>query len=187
MGGLRVTVVDENDIPHRGSYELIRASGRQTYAMGFGADTLQGERVSTTLMPEGLYRSVRRGATFRARTDFSTVLAPAGALVHFKLVVDPANGSFRGGGVVLPEELGVVTEASPWNRRYSIAVTLPFASSRSVVGATNQTSLGLELFFDTYVTYQKDRNFLSGVFEIEEGFLKLDPEGTAAQPAAEDA
>ena len=181
-GGLRVTVVDENDIPHRGSYELIRASDRQPFAVGFGADMLLGEQLSTTLMPEGLYRIVRRGATYRARTDFATVLVPAGALVHFKLVVDPADGSFRGGGLVLPEELGLVAEASPWNRRYSVAVTLPFASSRNVVGATNQTSIGMEAFFDTYVTYQKGRNFLSGIFEIEEGFLRLDPEGTAAQP-----
>ena len=181
-GGLRVSVVDENDIPHGGSYELIRASDRQPYAVGFGADMLAGEQLSTTLMPAGLYRIVRRGATFRARTDFATVLVPAGALVHFKLVVDRADGSFRGGGVVLPEELGAVTEASPWNRRYSVAVTLPFASSRNVVGGTNQTSVGMEAFFDTYVTYQKGRNFLSGIFEIEEGFLRLDPEGTAAQP-----
>ena len=181
-GGLRVTVVDENDIPHRGSYELIRASDRQPYAVGFGADALVGEQVSTTLMPPGLYRIVRRGATYRARTNFVTVLVPAGGLVHFKLVVHPGDGSFRGGGVVSPEELGLVAEASPWNRRYSVAVTLPFASSRNVVGATNQTSIGMEAFFDTYVTYQRGGNFLSGIFEIEEGFLRLDPEGTAAQP-----
>ena len=145
-GGLRVSVVDGNDIPHRGSYELIRTRDRQPYTVGFGADMLSGEQLPTTLMPEGLYRIVRRGATFRTRTDFATVLVPAGALVHFKLVVDPADGSFRGGGVVLPEELGLVAEASAWNRRYSIAVTLPFASSRNVVGATNQTSIGMEVF-----------------------------------------
>ena len=133
-------------------------------------------------MPEGLYRIVRRGATFRTRTDFSTVLVLAGALVHYKLVLDRRDGSFRGGGVVLPEELGVTTESSPWNRRFSIAVTLPLASSRNVVGATNQTSIGMEAFFDTYVTYQRNRNFVSGIFEIEQGFLKLDPEGTAATP-----
>ena len=181
-GGLRVSVVDANDVPHRGSYEIFRASDRQPFAVGFGADTLQGEQVSTTLMPADLYRIVRRGATFRTRSDFSTVLVPAGALVHYKLVVDRRDGSFRGGGVVLPEELGVTTESSPWNRRFSIAVTLPLTSSRNVVGATNQTSIGMEAFFDTYITYQRNRNLVSGIFEIEQGFLKLDPEGTAAPP-----
>ena len=92
------------------------------------------------------------------------MIVPAGALVHYKLVADDATGSFRGGGV-LPEELGVTTESSPWNRRFSIAVTLPLASRRNVVGATNQTSIGMEAFVDTYITYQRNRNFVSGIFE----------------------
>ena len=180
--GLRVEVVDENNIPHRGSYELIRVSDRQPYVVGFGADTLVGERLTTLLAPEGLYRIVRRGSNYRARTDFSTVLLPEGALVHYKLVLDPQTGALRGAGVVPPEELGEVTEANPLNQRYSIGVSLPFASTTNVVGAPNQTSVGLDVFFDAYLTYRKDQNFLSGIFEIEEGFVRLDPEAQATVP-----
>lgn len=181
-GGLRIEVVDENNIPHRGSFELIRVENRQPYVVGFGADTLQGERIATLLVPEGLYRIVRRGSNYRARTDFSTVLVPEGALVHYKLVLDPSNGGLRGAGVVPPEEIGIVTDESPWDRRYSIGLSLPYASTRNVVGAPNQTSVATDLFFDTYLTYQSGQNFLSSILEIEQGILKLNPEGTNAVP-----
>ena len=181
-GGLKIDVVDENNVPHRGSYELIRLEDRQPYTVGYGADTLQGERLRTILLPPGLYRIVRPGANYRARTDFATVVVPSGGLVHYKLVVDPDSGHFRGAGVVPPEEVGVVTGVSPWNRRYGIGVSLPFASNRNVVGSNNQTSVAADLFFDTYLTYREGPDFASAIVELEEGFLKLDPEGADAVP-----
>ena len=133
-------------------------------------------------MPPGLYRIVQPGATYRARTDFATVLAPEGGLVHYKLVINRANGQFRGAGVVLPAELGVVPEVSPWNRRYMLGLSAPFNSTRNVVGENNQTTFGTELFFDTYVTYQRDRDLFSSVLELESGFQKVKPEASAATP-----
>ena len=108
-GALVVEVVDKDNIPHRGSYELIQVSDRQPYTVGFGADTLVGERIRTLLVGPGLYRIVRPGSNYRARTDFSTVLVPEGSVVYFKLVLDPDDGSLLGAGVVPPEELGIVT------------------------------------------------------------------------------
>ena len=122
------------------------------------------------------------GANYRARTDFATVLAPEGGLVHYKLVIDPDDGRFRGAGVVLPAELGAVPEVSPWNRRYLLGLSAPFDSTRSVVGENNETSFGADLFFDTYVTYQRDRDLFSGVLELESGFEKVRPEASAATP-----
>ena len=181
-GGLRIEVVDENNLPHRGAYELIRVADRQPYIVGFGADTLQGERLLTLLLPPGLYRIVQSGATYRARTDFATVLVPEGGLVHYKLVIDPDSGQFRGAGVVPPHELGVVPSDSPWNRRYAVGLSVPFTSSRNVLGASNETSFGGELFFDTYMAYQRARNVFSGVFELEAGFERVKPEGSPAIP-----
>src|SRR6187455_3383225 len=54
-GGIIVEVVDKNNVPHRGTYELIQVSDRQPYAVGFGADTLLGEKLKTTLATPGLY------------------------------------------------------------------------------------------------------------------------------------
>ena len=92
-GALVVEVVDENNVPHRGSYELIQVSDRQPYTVGFGADTLLGERIRTLLVGPGLYRIVRPGSNYRTRTDFSTVLVPEGGVVYYKLVLDPDDGT----------------------------------------------------------------------------------------------
>lgn len=61
-------------------------------------------------------------------------------------------------------------------------MSLPIASNANVVGTNNQTSVAADLLFDAYLTYQQDQNFWSGIFEVEEGFLKLDPEGVDAVP-----
>ena len=181
-GGLRVEVVDEQNIPHRGSFEIFRAADRRQVLVGFGANTLRGERLPTLLVPAALYRIVRRGENARARTDFSTVQVGAGDLVHFKLVLDPTTGSLLGGGVVRPEEIGIVTEADPWSRIFSIGVSLPYTSTRNVVGAPNQSSVAVDVFLDAYLTYQRNQDFLSGIFEVEQGMLKIRPEGTPPPP-----
>ena len=181
-GGLRVEVVDEQNIPHRGGFELFNASDRRPVLVGFGVNTLRGEQLPTLLVPAGVYRIVRRGENFRARTDFSTVRVDAGDLVHFKLVLDPTTGSLLGGGIVRPEEIGIVTEEAPWSRIYSIGVSLPYTSTRNVVGTPNQTSIATDMFFDAYLTYQRDQDFLSGIFEVEQGVLQIRPEGTPPPP-----
>jgi hypothetical protein len=177
-----VHVVDENDVPYRGVYELIRSSDQQPYVVGFGADTLEGERLMTLLVHEDLYRMVRQGSNYRARTDFSTVLVPPGALVHYKLVIDTDTGEFRGSGVMAPRELGLVTEENPLNIRWSVGASLPFAKSENVVGANNQTSSGLDVFFDNYISYQRGDNYFSNILEVEGGFSKIDPEGQPTLP-----
>ena len=186
-GGLRVEVVDENNLPHRGAYELIRVADRQPLTVGFGADTLQGERLLTLLMPPGLYRIVPPGSNYRARTDFATVAVPEGGLVHFRLVIDPDSGRFRGAGVVSPEEVGVAPDAAPWNRRYTIGLSAPLESTRNVVGKSNETSVGADLFFDTYITYQRDRNLFSMVAGAGVRRREDRPRGLSRDPVAEDA
>ncbi len=75
-GGLRVEVVDEGNIPHRGTYELIRVSDRAILGTGYGADTLQAETLQTWILTPGVYRIVRPGETYRARSNFTTVSIP---------------------------------------------------------------------------------------------------------------
>ena len=127
--GMMIEVVDRNNVPHRGSYELIQVSDRQPYTVGFGADTLLGERIRTILLAPGLYRIVRPGANYRTRTDFTTVEVPEASMVYFKLVLDPDDGRLLGGGVVPPEELGIVSEGSAWTRRITVGLGLPIAST----------------------------------------------------------
>jgi hypothetical protein len=177
-----IEVVDRNNVPHRGSYELIQVSDRQPYTVGFGADTLIGEKIRTTLLPPGLFRIVRPGANYRARTDFSTVVAPAGQVVYFKLVLDPDDGHLLGAGVVPPEEVGIVPAGTAWTRRMTLGLGVPIAASSNVVGASNQTSIGFTGTFDTYLIYNKGKNYSSTVIELEAGFVRIDPENTDPLP-----
>ncbi|MBN1945876.1 MAG: hypothetical protein JW797_09375 [Bradymonadales bacterium] len=176
-GGLQVEVVDEDNIPHRGSYEIIRASDRSLFGLGYGADTLQGESLMTWLLPPGLYRIVRPGSTYRARSDFSTVYVPPGGLVRFKLVTDPLVGSFLGAGVVSPDEFGLGGGAGDWSHRLVLGVNGSLSDSTNVAGQTDQTVISGSLFFDTYLTYTPSApHQLIMILEIEEGLQLIDPE-----------
>lgn len=178
-GGLKIEVVDENNIPHRGTYEIIRSESREVLGIGYGADTLQGEPLSTWLLSPGLYRIVRSGETYRARRDFATVYVRKNGLAHFKLVTDPDTGDFRGGGIVAPEEMGIVQKGkdrSHWTKRMTLGLAASMNNTSNVVGVANQESYEGTGFFDTYVTYDNGPHFGSGILEIEEGFLSLDPD-----------
>jgi hypothetical protein len=181
-GALVVEVVDRNNVPWRGTYELINVSDRQPYTVGFGADTLLGERIRTLLLPPNLYRVVRQGQNYRARTDFSTVLVPAGSPVYFKLVLDPDDGRLLGAGVVPPQELGIVPIGSAWTNTYTVGVGVPIISTKDVVGTTNQTSIGANVTFDAYWIYDLDQNYWTTIFEVEEGVIRIDPQDQEALP-----
>jgi hypothetical protein len=64
----------------------------------------------------------------------------------------------------------------------TLGVGVPIASTSNVVGATNQTSIGAVVTFDTYLIYNRDKNYASTVFEVEEGFIRIDPENTDPLP-----
>ncbi len=176
--GLIVQVVDTQNIPLRATYEIIRSDDREVMGIGVGADTLQGETLRTWLLQPGLYRIVRSGETFRARKDFATAFLPQGGLVHFKLVLDPETGDFRGAGVVSPEEIGVKTAASesPWVHNITASGALSLSESTDVIGSPNQSSMAGTVFFDAYSTYEKGPHRLTNIFEIEQGFLQINPD-----------
>jgi hypothetical protein len=176
--GLKVEVVDTQNIPHRGTYELIRSGEQQVFGLGQGADSLQGEALQTWLLPSGLYRIVRQGETYRARRDFATVFLPEGGLVHFKLVIEEETGDFRGGGIVTAQDIGIAPaegSTSRWNHRSGLSAGLTMNDTKDFVGEANQSSYGGSIFLDTYSTYENGPHFFGGIFELEEGALKVDP------------
>lgn len=176
--GLLVQVVDTQNIPLRSTYEIIRAEDREVMGTGFGADTLQGETLRTWLLKPGLYRIIRSGETFRARKDFATAFLPQGGLVHFKLVLDPDSGDFRGAGVVSAEEVGMTAAKSDSNWAHSMTASgaLSFGETTDVVGSPNQSSMAGTVFLDAYSTYENGPHRMVNIFEIEEGFLRVNPD-----------
>ena len=54
----------------------------------------------------------------------------------------------------------------------------PFAAIRNVIGASNETTFGTDLFFDNCATWQRDRDLFSSALELESGFGRVRPEAS---------
>lgn len=182
-GALRIEVVDDRRVPHRGAYELIKVDTREVYGTGFGADTLQGETLMTWLLPPGVYRIVRPGANYRALRDFATVYVPASGFVRYRLVTDPDTGEFQGAGVVGPNEFGSPSKGkNRWQTNVVLGANGSLVSQQGVVGVSNQTSASGSLFLDGQLTYREDRHLMSGLLQIEEGVSQIRPKDSEPLP-----
>lgn len=182
-GALRIEVVDDRRVPHRGGYELIRADNREPYGTGFGADTLQGERLNTWLLPPGVYRIVKPGSNYRALRDFATVYVPPGGFVRYRLVLDPDTGEFQGAGVLIPGEFGSPnTRRERWFTSLVLGADGQMVQQRNVVGVNNQLTLGGALFLDGQLAYAVDKHRVSGLLQIEEGASQIRPQQNTPLP-----
>jgi hypothetical protein len=178
-GALRVEVTDERRVPHRGSYELFDADTGETYGAGFGADTLQGETLSTWLLPPGVYRIARPGTNYRSLRDWSTVYVPASGLVRYRLVTDPATGEFRGAGMVLPDQFGTLQDDRAWFTSADLGLDGTLSQASNVVGVFNHTTIALDGFGDAQISWTKDKDHATALFTAEEGVSRVHPQGSS--------
>ncbi|MBN1944429.1 MAG: hypothetical protein JW797_02080 [Bradymonadales bacterium] len=183
-GGLRIEVVNANQIPHRGGYELIQLESRDIFGVGYGADTLVGERLQTWILPPGLYRVVQPGATYRSRTNFATVYVPPGALVRYQLVMDPDTNEFLGAGIVTAEQMSVPEGkgANNWIVRLILGLNGSLAVAQNMAGTPDQTSLSGEGSIDASVGYHSGAHHFVSLLQIEEGVIWINPEASDALP-----
>ena len=182
-GALRIEVVDDRRIPHRGSYELIRADTRQPVGTGFGADTLQGEILQTWLLQPGVYRIVRPGRNSRALRDFATVVIPESGFVRYRLVMDPDTGDFLGSGILLADEFTSSTEQNTrWFRSAVLGVDGSLVSNSGAVGTAPVTQLNASVFLDSQFAFNSDPHKVSLLFQIEEGALQRTVQNSDGDP-----
>lgn len=184
-GALRISVTDEKRVPVRSSYELIRADSREPIGTGFGADTLQGETLMTWLLPPGVYRVVRQGGTYRTLTDWMTVYVPESGFVRYRLVVDPDTGEFRGGGMLLESDFGVLKDRD--QRLFTSLVVGGDGSlvqQNNVVGSPNQVLFSGNLFIDGQLAYNADPHRFTFLLQVEEGASQVRPRDAEPLPLA---
>jgi len=181
-GAVRIEVVDDHRVPHRGAYEIIRADTRQPVGTGFGADTLQGEILQTWLLAPGLYRIVRVGRSVRALRDYVTVYIPEGGFVRYRVVQDADTGDFLGGGVLLPEEIADDGRNTRWFRSVVVGFDGAVASNRNVVGAFNQTQYTANGFIDAQAAFADGPHRVTLVAQADEGFSQVRPQDADPQP-----
>jgi|WetSurMetagenome_2_1015567.scaffolds.fasta_scaffold00172_14 hypothetical protein len=97
--GLQVDVVNESNIPFRGSYELVRLDEFEPFGRAYGRDPSKGERVKTWILKPGLYKIFGTGGSYNAVTSFVTVRLLPGELTQFVTVEDSLSGKIISGGV----------------------------------------------------------------------------------------
>lgn len=179
-GALRIEVVDDRRVPHRGSYELIDAKTREPVGTGFGVDTLQGESLMTWLLAPGVYRIVRPGSNYRALRDFATVYVPEQGFVRYRLVLDPETGDFQGSGVLLPDEFGSPQDVRPgrerWFRSLVVGAVGSLAQQQNVVGVSNQLTAAGSLFVDGQLSYNRKKHTLTALSQLEFGASQIRPQ-----------
>ena len=169
--GLSVHVVDTSYDSLRGAYELIRVDDREYLGIGFGTDEQAGESVATWILKPGLYKVVRVGENYRARTDFATVRVEEGHLTHFLLVLDEETSTFEGAGEVPVEELFILN--SGLGQSLIIGGDLNFGSVRNPTTGTEGESFSLRGFVDGKVSYQSEGHRATARLQIEEGQTKV--------------
>lgn len=166
---LEIEVVDEQFIPFRGTYEVIRMEDRAEFGLGFGADELLGEELRTWILPPGLYKIIRAGGTYRDRTNFATVRLVPGRLTRFTLVMDPDTGDFRGAG---EEDPSLEGEALADNRRdWALQGLLGGAVAfrrTDQIGEEEGWDLTIHFFFDGYGRYKREPHRFVTRLELEE-------------------
>lgn len=182
-GALRIDVTDNKRVPHRGTYELIRADTREPYGTGFGADTLQGEQLMTWLLPPGLYRIVKQGASYRSLTNWATVYIPEGGFVRYRLVTDPETGEFLAAGQLLPDDFGVIENAdNRWFTSLVLGLDGSLVQHQNVVGSSNQLLLAGNLFIDGQVAYNAGAQHITLLAQVEQGASQIRPQQGDPQP-----
>jgi hypothetical protein len=97
--GLQVEVVNETNIPFRGSYEMVRMDQFEPFGRAYGRDPNLGERVKTWILNPGMYKIFGTGGSYNAVSSFVTVRLLPGELTHFTVVEDSATGKITSGGV----------------------------------------------------------------------------------------
>jgi hypothetical protein len=90
-------------------------------------------------------------------------------------VLDSNTSEFRGAGVVWPGEMSTPMGNQPWTQRMVLGITAGLAQTDAVVGVANQLTLSADLFLDTLIAYEFRAHSFTGILELEEGIVHVDP------------
>ncbi len=179
-GTLEVSVVDERFIAWRGSYEINDQTRSEYVGLGYGADEEQGERTQVWVLRPGIYRIVQPGASYRTRTNFTTVQLPPGDHIPFVLVMDPTGGDFLGAGISDQEEDGLISADDRWSIRSSAGGDFLW-NSRSGYDTEVGTELALSFFLDNLIRFRLEPHLWTTRLEIEESHRllgRVSPDGS---------
>ena len=142
--------------------------------IGFGAQTELGQRLQTWILEPGLYMLLRRGESYLARENFFTIKLLPGQVEHLVLVIDPADGSFRGAGDAMSTAGAMATGDEPLAMNWVIGAEASLDVRRNVPGTADTLELGPGFYTDFLLTYGAEPHFVYSRVKIDERFSQED-------------
>jgi len=154
--GLSIDVVDENNQPFRGEYELARIDKFIPFGRGFGRNIDLGENIKTWILKPGVYKIFGSGQGYNTLTNFITVRLLPGEFVRLTLVQNATSTDIIGGGVIQLKGAGEL--ASNWKYRIDVGGGIDFnATYDHAADSATKNETSLSLIFRTYLNYRKNK------------------------------
>ena len=138
--GLSIDVVDENNLPFRGVYEMARLDSFETYGRSYGRDLTRGERVKTWILKPGLYKIFTAGASYNTLTNFITVRLVPGEFRRVIIIENQKDLKIVGGGVINPSAISSHRQ-SHWSHNLNVGGTIMFNATKDRVTTENTDNL----------------------------------------------
>jgi hypothetical protein len=158
--GLSIDVVDSNNVPFRGQYEMARIDDFDAYGRSYGRDITVGERIKTWILKAGLYKIFSAGDSYNTVNNFITVRLVPGEFASVIVVESQKDLNLKivGGGEVNTKALSA-KKKSHWKYNFNVGGTILFNSNSDRVVTTNtQNSANLALLSISDITYKKGTN-----------------------------
>ncbi len=149
--GLSIEVVNEDNLPFRGEYEIARIDEFQPVGRGYGEDPEMGDKVKTWILSPGIYKIFNAGDKYNTRTNFVTVRLLPGEYTNFTLVMDETEEMITGGGII-SMETGKILKSSNWTYYLDIGGSVNmdiFKDREDTTRNANSKSLSAVLRFIT--------------------------------------
>ncbi len=169
--GLSIDVVDSNNVPFRGQYELARIDDFDAYGRSYGRDITVGERIKTWILKSGLYKIFTAGDSYNTVNNFITVRLVPGEFVSVIVVENQKDLTLKimGGGEVNTKALSAKRKKN-WKYNLNVGGTLMFnGNSDRVVTANTKNSGDVALLSMCDITYKKGTNDWETNVFIKEG------------------
>jgi hypothetical protein len=150
-------VVDKNNFPFRGEYELARIDVFEAYGRGYGEDINLGEQVKTWILKPGVYKIFGVGQSYNTMTNFVTIRLLPGELTHVMLVQDNQQSMTIIGGGQISTQVNRTLFASNWRYGINMGGSIDFNANTDHQRDSTDMYTTLALLLNARLKYEKEK------------------------------
>lgn len=185
--GLAVDVVDENNFPWSGDYEMVRIDEFEPFGRGRGADPDLGEQAPVWILKPGIYKIFSVGESYNTLSNFITVRLLAGQFTRVVLVVDEDDLKITGGGIVEVNLEQMRERAWSYGLDFGGSVLFNGQIDRLQEDDRGKNSSTIAVLLYGWLRYNKDPWDWSSSLRLDEGFTITDFEFSRIETTKDDA